>query len=70
MSAESDVYHMIDEPLVILSYDIIVQSSNQILHSFFFSTYTLLRNFSRYLSGVLFFWNRLAVSRLTFHVVM
>ena len=44
--------HVMFEPSVLLSSDIIVLSSNQIPHSFFFSTCTLLKNFSRYLSGV------------------
>ena len=70
MSAESEVSHVIVEPFVILSPDIIVPSSRQILHYFCFSTCTLLMKFSKYISGVLLFWNRLAVSRFTFHVAM
>ena len=48
-----------DWTFFILSPDIIVPSSNQIPYSFCFFTCTLLKNFSRYLSGVLLYWNRL-----------
>ena len=70
MSDESSFSHMIDEPFVILSSDIIFPFSNHNTHYFCFTTCILLRNFSRYLFGVSLFWNRLAVSRFAFHVVM
>ena len=61
---------MIGGPFVILSSDIISPSTNHIPNSFCFATFMLLRNFYSYLSGVLLFRNRLAVSCFTFHVVM
>ena len=65
MSAEVAVSHVIFEPFVIVSSDIIVSLSNQIPHSLCFATCTLHRNSSRYLSGV-FFW--VQVSALPFNL--
>ena len=54
ISSELLVSHVMSELFLIVSTDIIVPSSNQIPHSFCFATCTLLKNSSRYLSGVPF----------------